>query len=137
MRFMKPTAAALALAIGALSFSGVAEARNRHYHNNNNGGAAVAGIFGFAAGALVAGALSQPRYPSNYYYYQPAPVYVAPPPPVVYRPYQPRYQPAPVYYAGPQPWSPQWYSYCDARYRSFNPSTGYFLGYDGQYHFCR
>lgn len=132
MRFMKPTAAALALAIGALSFSGVAEARNRHHHHNNGGAAAAAGIFGFAAGALVAGALSQPRYPT---YYQPAPVYVAPPPPpVVYRPVR---RPAAVYYAGPQPWTPEWYAYCDARYRSFNPRTGYFLGYDGQYHFCQ
>ncbi len=34
-------------------------------------------------------------------------------------------------------WSPQWYRYCERRYRSFNPRTGYFLGYDGRYHFCR
>ncbi len=131
MRFMKPTAALLALAIGALSFSGVAEARHRHH--NSGGEALAAGIFGLAAGAIVAGALSQPRYYSDYYY--PEPVYVAPsPPPVVY---QPRYQPAPVYYAGPQPWTPEWYDYCDARYRSFDRRTGYFLGYDRQYHFCQ
>lgn len=130
MRFTKPIAAALALTIGALSFSGVAEARHRHHHR---GDALAAGIFGFAAGALITGALSQPRYPRNYYYQQ-APAYYAPPP-VVYRP---AYQPAPVYYyAAPQPWTPEWYAYCDARYRSFNPGTGYFLGFDGQYHFCR
>ncbi len=133
MRFMKPTAAALALAIGALSFSGVAEARHRHH--GNGGDALAAGIFGFAAGAILSGALSQPRYSNGYYYdYEPAPVYVVPPPPVVYRP---AYQPAPVYYAGPQPWTPEWYDYCDARYRSFDERTGYFLGYDGQYHFCQ
>ena len=34
-------------------------------------------------------------------------------------------------------WSAQWYRYCENRYRSFNPRTGYFLGYDGEYHFCR
>lgn len=34
-------------------------------------------------------------------------------------------------------WSPEWYRYCQNRYRSFNPRTGYFLGYDGEYHFCR
>ncbi|PTW58830.1 BA14K-like protein [Breoghania corrubedonensis] len=34
-------------------------------------------------------------------------------------------------------WSDGWYRYCESRYRSFNPRTGYFLGYDGQYHFCR
>ncbi len=132
MRFMKPTAAALALAIGALSLSGAAEARQRYYHHHNDGSAVAAGIFGFAAGALVAGALSQPRYYYPDYYYAPAPVYA--PPPVVY---QPAYQPAPVYYGGPQPWSPEWYDYCDARYRSFNSRTGYFLGFDGQYHFCQ
>lgn len=41
---------------------------------------------------------------------------------------------APAAYA---PWSPEWYRYCDNKYRSFNPRTGYFLGYDGEYHFCR
>ena len=45
-------------------------------------------------------------------------------------------EPAPVYYA-PQPWSPGWYQYCGSRYGSFNPQTGYFLGYDGAYHFCQ
>jgi hypothetical protein len=129
MRFIKPIAATLALAIGAVSLTSAAEARHRHRH----GDAFAAGIAGFAAGALL-GALSQPRYPRypSYYYYEPAPVYVAPPPRVYY--YQ---QPAPAYYNSVQPWTPEWYAYCDARYRSFNASTGYFLGYDGQYHFCR
>jgi hypothetical protein len=130
MRFLKPVAAAMALTIGALSFATSAEARHRHRHRHDPGAAAVAGIFGFAAGAIFGSALSQPRYPS-YYYYEPAPVYVAPPPPPVV------YQPAPVYYARPAPWTPEWYAYCDDRYRSFNAATGYFLGYDGQYHFCQ
>ena len=124
MRFIKPIAATLALTIGALSFSGVAEARHRHH---GGGDAFAAGVAGFAAGVLL-GALSQPRYP-RYYYYDQSPAYYAPPPVV--------YQPAPVYYAAPEPWSPEWYDYCNARYQSFNPRTGYFLGYDGQYHFCR
>ena len=38
---------------------------------------------------------------------------------------------------GAAPWSPAWYDYCSSRYRSFNPRTGYFKGYDGQFHFCR
>ncbi|PLW77268.1 BA14K family protein [Cohaesibacter celericrescens] len=37
----------------------------------------------------------------------------------------------------PAPWTRAWYRYCDARYRSFNPRTGYFRGYDGRRHFCR
>ncbi len=121
MRFTKPMAAALALTIAAGSLVGTAEARHRHH---NGGSIAAAGIFGLAAGALVGSALAQPQYR----YYEPAPVY-APPPPVVY-------QPSPVYYARPQPWTPQWYSYCGQRYGSFDERTGYFLGYDGNYHFC-
>ena len=74
-------------------------------------------------------ALSQPRYgPPSYYHYHPQPIYAAPPP--VYRP-------APVYSVQPTPWSPEWYAYCEDRYVSFNSRTGYFHGYDGEYHFCR
>ena len=132
MRFLKPTAAALAIAVGVLSLSATAaEARHRHRHG---GDAVAAGILGFAAGAFVS-SLAQPRYydygPSydyGYYdYYQPAPVYRAAPPLV--------YSAAPGY--GLEPWSPEWYSYCNQRYRSFDDRTGYFRGYDGQYHFCQ
>lgn len=38
--------------------------------------------------------------------------------------------------AGLHPWSPQWYSYCQDRYRTFQPHSGTFTGYDGQQHFC-
>jgi hypothetical protein len=27
-----------------------------------------------------------------------------------------------------------WIAYCSARYRSFNPHTGLYVGYDGRYH---
>lgn len=82
--------------------------------------AGVAG--GLAAGAIIGSAVSQPRY------------YAAPP---AY--YAPRrvYRPAPVVTYRPAPWSPAWYNYCRAKYRSFNPNTGYFLAYSGQYKFCR
>ena len=53
--------------------------------------------------------------------------YVAPPPPAYY---------GPVSY-GPPPWTPDWYAYCASRYRSFDPGTGYFMGYDGFPHFCQ
>lgn len=106
----------------------------------------VAGAIGFGVGALFGGALAQPRYyEPRPYYYQPAPQYYrpAPPPPVYYQP-APVYRPAPVYVQPatgsgyrPEPWTQEWYAYCDNRYRSFNPQTGYFMGYDGQYHFCR
>ena len=87
-----------------------------HYSHRYRGGgnAFGAGLIGFGIGAIVGSALT------------PREVYVAPPPP--------RY--APVAY-GPQPWSPDWYSYCYSRYRSFNPNTGTFIGYDGYERFCR
>ena len=139
MRLMKPLAATLALTVAAVSFSTTAEAGRRHHRHHHHGGDALAaGIFGLAAGAFI-GSLAQPRYPyygyynqGPAYYYEPAPVYVAPPPPVAY-------QQAPVYSSGYgfQPWTPEWYAYCDNRYRSFNAQTGYFLGYDGEYHFCQ
>jgi hypothetical protein len=121
MRMTKSIAAALALTMGAISFSSVADARHRHRHG---GDAVAAGIIGFGAGAILGGALAQPRY--GYY---PGPVYVEPAPVYV--------RPAPVYTYAPAPWTPEWYDYCEDRYRSFNPRTGYFLGYDGQYHLCR
>lgn len=127
MRFMKPVATALAVTVGALTFATSAEAGHRHRHHRGGGDAAAAGIIGFAAGAILGGALSGPRYYGGSYY-EPDVVYVEPAPVYV--------QPAPVYYAL-EPWTPEWYSYCESKYRSFNPRTGYFKGYDGQFHLCR
>lgn len=49
--------------------------------------------------------------------------------------------PAPVYgapvYGSPEPWTDAWYDYCHAKYRSFNPNTGMFLAYSGEYTLCR
>ncbi|WP_319413561.1 BA14K family protein [uncultured Cohaesibacter sp.] len=50
--------------------------------------------------------------------------------------YAPR-RPAPHYYGRPAPWTPAWYRYCSARYRSFDPHTGYFVTYSGHHRFCR
>lgn len=44
---------------------------------------------------------------------------------------QPRYDDAPRYYAGDD-----YIAYCSSRYRSFNPRTGTFTGYDGLQHRC-
>ncbi|MTI07560.1 BA14K family protein [Roseibium denhamense] len=82
-------------------------------------GVGIAG--GLAAGAILGSALSQPRYHAAPRYYAPPPVY----------------HPAPVVTYRPAPWSPAWYNYCSRKYRSFNPRTGYFLAYSGQYKFCR
>lgn len=104
--------------------------RPRYRHRDRTGDAVAAGVIGLAAGALIGSALSQPQ-PT---YVQPAPVYAPPPPP-------PAYYPAPParsvqYRAGYEPWSRGWYQYCSDRFRSFNPSTGTYRGYDGRDHFC-
>lgn len=47
-----------------------------------------------------------------------------------------QYYHKPVTY-GYAPWTPGWYSYCKGKYKSFNPSTGMYLSYNGQYYFCK
>jgi BA14K-like protein len=94
----------------------------RYYHGGGyylggGGDAWAAGLLGLGVGAIIGSALT------------PQTVYVAPPGPPA-----PAY--APVAY-GPPPWTPDWYSYCYSRYRTFNPRTGYFVGYDGVAYFCR
>jgi BA14K-like protein len=71
---------------------------------------------GFLGGAIAGGALAAP------YYYGPyAPYYY---PPAAYGPY-----PAPGYGGNAA-------AYCASRYKSYDPSTGTFLGYDGARHPC-
>ena len=96
--------------------------------------ALLLGVLGLAAGAIIAGAiLSEPPVNS---------------PPPRYRRSAPGsgwadldyYPPAPgagYRSAGAiEPWTDAWYRYCTQRYRSFNPNTGTFRGYDGIDHFC-
>lgn len=106
---------------------------HRHHRGHDRGDAVAAGVLGLAAGALIAGALSnpQPSYDPGYDDYD----------------RYPRPRPAPVrrYYVEPrvaynegyaEPWTRGWYEYCSDRYRSFNSRTGTFTGYDGEQHFC-
>lgn len=80
----------------------------RYYgYRRNNGAAVAAGVIG---GLALGAAIAGAAS--------------APPPPVAYAP-------APVYGGG------DWIAYCSSKYRSFNPATGLYLGYDGQYHPCR
>jgi hypothetical protein len=106
---LKAMAAAALIGRAALTLPSPAEAGRGH--------AWGAGLIGFGVGAIVGSALT------------PREVYVVPPPP------PPAYY-GPVSY-GPPPWSPDWYDYCSSRYRSFNPRTGYFMGYDGIPRFCQ
>jgi hypothetical protein len=74
---------------------------------------------GFLGGAIAGGALAAPYY-GPYYYGAPYYYY----PPAAYGPY-----PAPGYGGNAG-------AYCASRYKSYDPTTGTFLGYDGVRHPC-
>ena len=78
-------------------------------------GAVAAGVVG---GAIAAA--TSPLWAPGYYDYYPGYAY------------GPGYAvaPAPVIAGGNSA------AYCEQRFRSYNPSTGMYLGYDGQYHPC-
>jgi hypothetical protein len=79
------------------------------------GGAVAAGVIGgLALGAIIGGAANA--------YGPPPPGYYAPPP---------------AYYAPPPPPAGDWYAYCASKYRSFDPASGTYLGYDGLRHPCQ
>lgn len=138
--------ALIAAIVGAspiLATAGAAEARQSYkngkpvYTRNNGNGTNWQGVgAGLAAGAalgLGAGLLINRPPP-------PPPVYYAPPrPPVVYYP-----APARAYYPPPPPpayydrrWTEAHIEWCLSRYRSYNPATNTFTGYDGYQHECR
>jgi MFS family permease len=108
-RIITATAAAVAVSLLAAA---PAEARHWRGYGYGYGGAAAAGIAGFAAGALLGGALAaQPRYYAaqlRYYYAEPPPYYI----------------------------QRDAVAYCEARFRSYDPLSGTYLGYDGYRHPC-
>ncbi len=81
---------------------------NAQWRHHNRGWGWGAGAAGFAAGALLGSALA----PRPYYYYGP-PVYA----------YQPGY-------------SGDAEGYCLRRFRSYDPRSGTYMGYDGRRHPC-
>jgi BA14K-like protein len=132
-RFLKIAVLSAAVAATTLTAIPAANAGDRWRHRHHGGGDAVAaGVIGLAAGALIGSALSQPSYREPIYYddyYEPRPVR---------RYYVQRSYEEPVYARRSlEPWSREWYRYCQNRYRSFDPGTGTFMGYDGREHFCR
>jgi hypothetical protein len=116
---LKAIAAAALIGAAALTLPAPAEAGRGYYGHGHGGGGWGAGLLGFGIGAIVGSALT------------PREVYVVPD----YDDYEPAYYGPAAY--GPPPWSPEWYNYCTSRYRSFNPRTGYFMGYDGRPYFCQ
>jgi hypothetical protein len=103
---------ALAAVVGtALTLAAApAEARWRgHHHHHGWGWGAGAG---FAAGALIASALT-----ARPYYYYGGPTY---------------YYDEPAYAYAPDDAE----AYCEQRFRSYDPRSGTYLGYDGRRHPC-
>ncbi len=135
MRFMKSVALALTLAItAALTLADSADARRRHYHGSHFGTGVVIGLgTGLVFGSFV------PRYgygPGYYGYSRGYSGYSPRTYGYTTRYYAPRYyRPVPRVYV--QSGGADWLRYCSLRYRSFNPHTGMFRGYDGRYHHCR
>ena len=103
---------AVALVASALAAATPADARWRHHHHGGWGGGAALG--GFAAGAILGGALAAQR-PYYGYGYAPGPVY---------------YDAGPSYYGGDAT------GYCMQRFKSYDPASGTYLGYDGYRHPC-
>lgn len=112
--------------------------RHLQKRRNKNGEWVAAGVIGLAIGAIVANEAAKKQHTYAPQIAQPQ--------------YQPQittdFPPAPrsvsnrnnnnvvTLESAFQPWSQGWYEWCDDRYRSFNPNTGTYRGYDGLNHFC-
>jgi BA14K-like protein len=131
--------AVAALAGFAAVAATMAPAQADHWRRHHNDDALAAGLIGLAAGAIIVGALSEPsprviyEQPRVIYHPRPRPVTVYDYPPAPRRHYEPEVI---TYDDGVEPWSREWFRYCSNRYRSFNPETGTYRGYDGRSHFC-
>ncbi|WP_019221429.1 BA14K family protein [Bartonella senegalensis] len=120
---------------------------HRHIHEHhvtrhNSGDALAAGIIGLAAGTILSNVLKKSEQPKIIYQtmpqsrvvYQEVPQGVyqqVPQNQVIYE-----VQSTATYQPLQQPWTDAWLQYCKKKYRSFNPKTGTFRGYDGLEHFC-
>ena len=125
------------IAATVVASAGTASADGWRHRHHGDGDAVAAGVAGLAVGALLGAALSDPprrRYVDDYSVLEgpvDEPTYVYRRERVVVRP---SYV---VESSGYRPWTRSWMRYCSQRYRSFDPSTGTFVGYDGMEHFCR
>lgn len=118
-KFIRAGAALALVACTALATAAPAAARpwGWHHHGFGWGGAVAAGVIG---GALAAA--TSPFWGPGYYDYD-YPAYT----------YGPSYAVAPAYAYEP---GGSGVGYCEAHFRSYNPATGMYLGYDGHYHHC-
>lgn len=97
----------------------------RWYGRGWHGGGWGWGLGGFAAGAIIGSAIAAPYYYGGYYPYGYYPAYGYPAPA-----YGPGYGAPAAVGPGGDP------GYCAQRYKSYDPATGTFLGFDGQRHPC-
>jgi hypothetical protein len=138
MRMHHVTVSVFAICLFLAFLTDNASARDRHWghhggwhhrHHHDGGDIVAAGIIGLTLGAIIGGALSdpEPRYYRERVYYPP------PPPPPRYRYEHSHYRS----YGPPEPWTPKWYDYCNARYKSFDDRSGTYIGTDRRLHFCQ
>ena len=120
--FKRAPIAATALALLATVALTVtpASAQRWHRHSGWHGGGwhGGAALGGFAAGALIGGALAARPY------YAPYPAYT----------YQEPVYEEPAYTEGAGSGDDD--AYCAQRFRSYDPASGTYLGYDGLRHHC-
>ena len=97
------------------------------------GGWAAAAIVGTAAGVAIGAAATSPYYVEpNVVYYEGSSGRI-----------ETRYETAPVVdgdvppAGGYAPFTQGWVNYCSSKYRSFDPSVGTYVGYDGYRHYCQ
>ncbi len=113
------TASGLALIVcTTLAAAGPASARpwGWHHHGFGWGGALAAGVIGGAVAAATSPFWAPGYYDDGGYAYEPGYAY----------------GPAYAY----EPGAGGGVAYCEAHFRSYNPATGTYLGYDGRYHRC-
>ncbi|TPP11586.1 BA14K family protein [Rhizobium glycinendophyticum] len=143
MKFAQNAFLAAAVTLVPMAAATQAEAGDRYYRHHRHNDALALGALGLATGVIVGSVLASPP-PQRRVYVDQGPVSVYddqdyyvddyPPPPPQRRPV---YRPQPVYQSyAIEPWTGAWHQYCSQRYRSFNPRTGTYIGYDGQSHFC-
>ncbi|MET3589822.1 hypothetical protein ABID23_000909 [Bartonella silvatica] len=113
-----------------------------HVDNHNSGDALAAGILGLAAGAVLGNVLKKPEQPQIIYQAVPQQRVVYQEVPQVVYQQIPQNQviyevnSTATYQQLHEPWTRGWLQYCKKKYRSFNPKTGTFRGYDGLDHLC-
>ncbi|BBE71662.1 BA14K family protein [Oharaeibacter diazotrophicus] len=86
----------------------------RHHHHDSGRNLGAAALFGLAAGALAGGIIANQSAPQVTGSIGRVPSA-----------------------GGYPPGSSGYVAYCSAKYRSFDPGSGTYLGYDGARHYCR